>query len=208
MQFAASIDSVRSLTQISLRESCHTDTFPLTMNLFVANAEFDVRAGAFALGLAVLTRSYCGETASFPGPIGLEYARAIQVAVPQLLEVGTVNGFDRSLTTGDLDVVCFQARRERPKWTPTDGAAPMSIDWTGDVVDRAQRSSTGFHLGRYFTNFELVSDETTASIAIGLMHAGALCRNLVVPSPRDMPRDVERLREALSIVGITLHLAP
>ncbi len=208
MLISAKVDAELRVTTISLAESCHTDSFPIVQELFVAGAAFDTSSAAFALACVLLARRHIGEQLDFGGQaIGIETARAIRKICPQLEAVSPVNGLDRSHCTQELDISSGAARNDRFRVAGTDAVPLTHIDWSGDFVARQTRSSEGFCLGRYFTNAALVADECTVSIALALMHAGNACRSVYVQLPQDPPGlDHPRIREGLATVGIALHI--
>jgi hypothetical protein len=209
MRYRLTFDASLTSTSLELIENCHTDTTPLLRRIFFHNAEFDVSASASALAAALLTRNYCGELAEFERPVGVEYARAIGLLAVQLVGVSPINGLDRSHATAERDIICAPARLDRLAWSPSEGIPLMSLDWSGDFIVPGTNSSTGYRQGRYFTNAGVIADETTVSIAVGLMHSGGLCRNLIVPlTEAGSAARFEPVCAALELVGIALRLVP
>lgn len=204
------VDTKLQVTTITLAESCHTDSFPVVQELFVAGAGFDTGSVAFAIACSLLVRRHIGEQLDFGRqPVGIDTARAIRKICPQLETISPVNGLDRSHCTQELDVASGLARNGRFLVPGTDMVPLAHIDWSGDFVAHETRSSEGFCLGRYFTNAALVADELSVSIAIALMHAGNSCRNVYVQSPDErLDQDHLKIREGLAAVGIALHVLP
>lgn len=207
MHCVAKLEGGTGLLTIDIKENCHTDAMPLVQQITVDNAEFDIRSGAFALAVALLVRRYCGDVINLePGPLGLEYARAIGSLCERAVNVTPVAGLDRAHSTGELDVVCAPARMGSVVWTPPDTFPVLSVDWSGDPVEATSRRSQGHRQGRFFTNAALVTDETSVSIALGLMHAGSACRNLIVPAPKAAGKSFDEVARALAMVGVALQL--
>lgn len=210
MLITAKVDAELRVTTISLAESCHTDSFPIVQELFIAGAAFDTGSAAFAVACSLLARRHVGEQLDFGGQaVGIDTARAIRKICPQLEAVSPVNGLDRAHCTQELDIASGPARSDRFGVLGTDMVPLTRIDWSGDFVAHETRSSKGFSLGRYFTNAALVTDECSVSIALALMHAGNACRNVYVQWPQGAPgRDHLKIREGLATVGIALHILP
>ena len=210
MRYGAHVDAALSSVSLTVSETCYTDSLPLIPQLFFNNAEFDISSNVFALASVILTRDYCGEIAEFASPgVGVEFARAMGIVCAQILSVTPIKGLDRAHSTAELDIVCAPARLNGLDWAPRDGVPPVLLDWSGDFIAPGTRSSEGFRQGHVFTNAGLIASEAVVSIAIGLMHGGGLCRNLVVPfvGSAETAR-LEPVRRALDIVGIALSFAP
>lgn len=211
MRYEASVSSDLRLTHITLSESSHTDALPLVSEVFISDAEFDTESAAFTLACLILTRRFIGEDAAFAtAPVGIETARAARRICPSLESIGPVNGLDRSHCTGEIDVICRLAGGPRMlSLGHVDQVPIVEIDWSGDFVKRETRNSAGFTLGRYFTNAALVADDTTVSVALGLMHAGKLCRNLYVHQPAEpIVKSFEPVVAGLALVGVSLQFLP
>lgn len=208
MRYEATMTTDVSATTLRLSESCHTDSTPLVSEIFFNNAEFNVASVGFALGCLVLTRRFVGEQVEFASaPLGIEAAQAARALLPQLISAHPVNGMDRGQSTGELDIVCTPARQPSIWVESTDQVPIVPIDWSGDFVDPATRTSEGFRLGRIVTNAGLIADETSVSIAIGLMYSGKRCRSLHVRAASGaQAAEYEPICEALAMVGIALHV--
>jgi hypothetical protein len=207
MRYRATVDPLVSVTTLSLEESCHTDSTPLVSEIFFRNADFDTGSAAFAMACLILTRRFVGEDVAFARQtLGIETVRALRLMCPWVISLTPVEGMNRSHTRPELDVVCSPTRIGPLNVAPAGDTPLQHIDWSGDFVDRNTRRSAGFRLGRYFTNAGLVTDDTTVSIAVGLMHAGGLCRDLHVPAPPDGRADDYRtIQAALAVIGVSLN---
>lgn len=207
MRYVAGVDLEVSATTISLVESCHTDALPMVRELFFKNAEFDTGSAAFALACLVLTRDYVGEQAGFENArLGMAARNAAATMFPWLVNIEPVNAMDRGHALGELDIACGPARHAPLPVEPSGNVPLVMLDWTGDIADQQTRSSTGFRLGRYFTNAGLITDDVTVSIAIALMHGGHLLRNIHVRLPLELPsQPFLALKAGLQTMGIALH---
>lgn len=210
MRYEANVDHQVLATSLTLSENCYTDSLPLTTELFFKNAEFAIDSGAFSLACIILTRRHLGERADFDGRnVGIEFARAMHVVCSRLLGVEPVKGADRTPSTPEVDIACAPARLGPLKIDVADGLPLVRVDWSGDTVDRNRRNSQGFAYGRYFTNAGLIADDTSVSIAIGLMHGGMRCRRLFVAATPDVEAGgYADIAAALHVVGIQLVLVP
>lgn len=211
MRIKATYDGSRESLVLTLTSSTYTDAMPLVQRITVANARPDWKNGAFVLGCAILLHKHIGETLEFEGGpvVGSDFAEAIRTALSQVAQVTPLVPADRTLNLAEMDIASLPARR-RDLALPVDAVVPMmTVDWSGDFVPPGERRSTDAVAGRYFTNAGLVADETTVSIALGLIIGGSRIRRLVVPV--DGATDLalcQRLAPALAIAGIALELVP
>jgi hypothetical protein len=208
MRIKARYDQVQETILVTATGNCHTDAVPLVSELTIANARFDLKCSAFHLGCAILLRDYCGEVIEFEGAVvGPDFGEAIRMALRAPATVNAVDGLERSLTLGQVDVACFPARHRDIDW-PIDAEVPLVVaNWSGDFVPPGGRRATEQVIGRYFTNAGLIADETTVSIALGLMAGGNRLRRLLVPVPRGTStKAYDALVGSLAVAGIELVL--
>lgn len=210
MRYTARLDPLLGETQIEVESNCYTDALPLLRRILIRRQEVDIAAQSLALAAAILTVRHVGEQFEFAGlRIGSDYAEAIERVIGRRVVVANVDGLNRAISPGEIDVCCSPATEEARRTAPArmlDATPLTSIAWSGDFVDRTSRRSTGFAFGDYHTNAALFADPARVSIAIGLMHARDRCRTLSVPADKDELAGLAPIVEALRIVGVTLEL--
>jgi hypothetical protein len=81
------------------------------------------------------------------------------------------------------------------------------VNWSGDFVETAKRTSAGFQYGSVQTNAQFFADAFSVSVAVGILAGRDRCGTLHVPGATDCPKDHRALAEALRIVGIQLAAA-
>lgn len=208
MHYKASYSDNLGETNIELTSNTYADAWPMLRRIIFRKLPIDLNAQCLPLATAVLTRSYCGDVFEFAGiKIGSDYSEAIRTLLSPQANIVSVDGFNRTFSTGELDVMVSCAGKESPPPTQTSGAPLARIDWSGDFVDPATRSSAGFAFGSVQTNAAFFADPFSVSIAVGLLFGRDRCGHLFVAQPAADRRQYECVREALRIVGVTLHAA-
>jgi hypothetical protein len=212
MRYAARLDPLLGETQIDVESNCYTDALPLLRRILIRGQEVDLTSQGIALAAAILTAGQIGEQFEVSGlRVGSDYAEAIERVIGHRAIVANVDGLNRTISAGEIDLQCAPARdaagMPAPE-RPSDATPLASITWSGDFVDRTVRRSSGFTLGDYHTNAGLFADAARVSIAISLIHARDRCRTLWVPAREEQMAGLAPVIEALSIVGVTLELVP
>lgn len=212
MRFVPGVDGELGETRIEVVSNCYTDALPLLRHLRLRGTEIDLKTQSLPLACAVLMRRYCGDQFEYQGlKIGGDSAEAIGTVLARPVGIANVDGINRTISTGEIDILCRPAadfEAESALARPGGTTPVAAIDWSGDFVDRRTRRSTGFAFGRYHTNAAFFADEVLVSIAIGLIHGRDRVRTLHVPlPPGGTATDYEPIVAGLRIAGITLVLA-
>ncbi|WIJ24027.1 hypothetical protein [Devosia sp. RR2S18] len=210
MRYTATYDAALGETCVELTSNCYTDALPLLSTIIFRKQEVDLKSQSLALACAILTARYCGEVFEFDGiKIGGDYAEAIRMVLRPGVNINGVDGHFRTISTGDVDIVCEKAR--------ADGHAPIAnrlrdtvpltrVDWSGDFVARSTRSSTNHAFGQMHTNAEFFADQATVSTALALLHGRDRVRNIYVECPSNDATDLKPIASSLSTVAIGLEL--
>lgn len=211
MRYQATHNPALGEIRVEMTSNCYTDALPLVSTLIFRQAEFDLKSQSLALACAILTADYCGEVFEFVDmKIGGDYAEAIRMVLRPGVNINGVDGHYRTISTGDLDVVCEKAR--------ADGRAPMArrpqdtvpltrLDWSGDFVARGTRNSSNHAFGQLHTNAELFVSPATVSIVLGLLQGRDRVRNIYVERPANDERiDLNKISSALNAVAIGVEL--
>ena len=207
MRYSASFAETLGETRIEFTSNNYSDAFPLLRRLMFRKLPIDLHSQALPLACALLTEQYCGELFEFANvKIGNDYAEAIRTIIGREANVLNVDGLNRNLTSGELDVETDEARRSGPMLAPFDNTPLARIEWSGDFVDPVSRSSNGFVFGSAQTNAGFFANPFRVSIAVGLLFARDRCRNLCVRENGTPLREQNRIREALKIIGVSLKL--
>lgn len=209
MRIAPSHDAGVGETRLAIDTNCYTDALPLLQTLIIRGPEIDLSAQSLALACAILLGEHIGDQLEVAGiRIGGDYAEAIERAIGRRVVVSGVDGLNRTISPGELDLYCAPAALALRPPEPSrlvDTAPFAAITWSGDFVDTTTRRSDGFALGQYFTNAALFAGSTRVSIALGLIHARDRCRTLSVPAEGDVTEGgLHDLGQALRIVGVRL----
>jgi len=211
MKAEARYDEVLGETRVDVASNCYTDTLPLLPAILFRQGEFDLKSQSLPLAVAILTAPYCGEVFEFAGmKIGADYADAIRLLLRPGANINTVDGHHRTISTGELDLVCDKARIDRsapivPRLA--DAVPVIRLDWSGDFVFPETRSSALHAFGQVHTNAEIFADETRVSIALGLLYGRDRIRNLYVqPRAPEGLDGFDRIGTALARVGVELCL--
>lgn len=208
MHYKASYSDSLGETNIELTSNTYADAWPMLRRIIFRKLPIDLNAQCVPLATAVLTRSYCGDVFEFAGiKIGSDYAEAIRTLLSPQANIVSVDGFNRTFSTAELDVMVSRAGITAPPPLHNGGAPLARIDWSGDFVDTSTRSSAGYAFGSVQTNAALFADPFSVSVAVGLLFGRDRCGHLLVAQPATDRRQYECVREALRIVGITLHAA-
>jgi hypothetical protein len=181
--------------------------------VIIRRSEVDLKTQSLALACAILTAPYCGDQFEFAGlRIAGDYAEAITAVIGRPVSVLGIDGFNRAISPGEIDIACYPAglNADTAFTARLPDALPLTTtDWSGDFVDARTRRSAGSVLGEYYTNAGLFADDTLVSIAIGLIHGRDRCRTLFVPASDKGATDVmARMARALRIVGVSLEFVP
>lgn len=207
MRYAARHDPLTETVSITLEANCFLDSAPLVPVLEFHNAAFDTAGPEMALACAILTRAFCGDVFELEDvAITPDLAEAIRTILPQTPNVGPVNGMNRALWAGSIEVFAAPAGTAGGPHGGASGLPVMQVDWSGDFVDPGTLSGAGHRYGRYLTNAGLVADPVEVSIAVALLHAGAQCRRIAVPLGERDPACYLPIARALAIMSITLEL--
>lgn len=206
MRFNASYLETLGETRVELVSNTYSDAWPMLRRIVFRKLPIDLNAQSLPLAVAVLTRSYCGDMFEFGGmKIGSDYADAIRTLLGPQANIVNVDGFHRSFSTGEVDVMVGRAGKSAPSPAHV-GSAPLArVDWSGDFVDAESRSSSGFAFGAVQTNAAFFADAFSVSVAVGLLFGRDRCATLHVTETPGETADVEVIREALRIVGVTLE---
>lgn len=209
MRYAANYNEQLAETCIELASNCYTDSFPLLRRLLFRKMPVDLSCQSVALACAILTTRYCGDHFEYAGVrIGSDYAEAIRQIVDQNLNLSSVDGQARRLSSGEIDVLCDNAAAERKPLAISrlDDAVPLTtVTWSGDFVDAQTRSSKGFTFGMCHTNAGYFASELEVSVAVALLFGRDKARQIYVRGST-APDRVQRLREALRTVAIRLEV--
>ena len=209
MRYTPVIDARLGEVRIEIAADCYTDALPLLRHLQIRRLPVDLSCQSIALACALLTGERIGDHFEFAGmKIGGDYAEAIERVIGRRVVVAGVDGFDRTISSGDVDIHCAPAaaRSDVPDVRSATPIPFTNITWSGDFVARPSRRSTGFALGDYHTNAGLFADPTVVSIAIGLIHGRDRCRTLWVPATEGSSSRMDAITAALRIVGVTLEI--
>lgn len=211
MKFEASYDPVLGETRVELASNCYTDALPMLPVIIFRQQDIDLKSQSLPLAVAILTARYCGEVFEFAGTkIGVDYADAIRMVLREGANINNVDGHFRTISTGEVDVVCEKARGDRG--TPVVPRLPDTIpltrlDWSGDFVFPETRSSALHAFGQVHTNAEFFADQTRVSIALGLLYGRDRVRNLYVEGPaEDGVGELGGIGAALATVAVDLCL--
>lgn len=211
MRYIATLDVAMGETRIEMESNCYTDAYPMLRQLQFRKQDIDLTSQSLPLACAILTAAYCGDQFEFRGiRVGGDYAEALQKIIGRSVTVANVDGHNRAISTGEIDVFC--ERSSDPTRISDVRRLPDSVpfvrtDWSADFVDVRSRRSEQFAFGAYQTNAEIIADRTLVSIAVGVLHGRDRCRTLYVPvSPEGDARKYVSLHRALRTVGITLEL--
>lgn len=213
MRLNATYDDALGETQIELADTCYTDASPLVRRIVIRRADVDLKTQGLPLAAAILVAPFCGDQFEFAGTrIAGDYAEAIAMVIGRPVSVLGIDGFNRTISPGEIDIACYRAGTGAdtafaPR--PPDALPLTSTDWSGDFVDPRTRRSAGSALGEYYTNAALLADETLVSVAIGLIHGRDRCRTLIVPAPEKAGAErAARVARALRIVGVSVEFVP
>ncbi len=207
MRYSGSFAGTLGETRIELSANNYSDAFPLLRRLIFRKMPIDLRSQGLALACAVLTDKYCGDIFEFADiKIGNDYAEAIRTIVGRQLNILNVDGLNRSLSSGELDVWAGEAGRSNREAQPFDNIPMACVEWSGDFVNSASHSSKGFVFGATQTNAAFFAHPLRVSIAVGLLFGRDRCRNLYVPADNTPAKEQDKIREALKIVGVSLEL--
>ncbi|MGV3490082.1 MAG: hypothetical protein ACO1OG_02060 [Devosia sp.] len=206
MQYKASFVEALGETQVELVSNAYSDAWPMLRRLTFRKMPIDLGSQCLPLATAILTRNYCGDVFEFEGiRIGTDYADAIRALLSPQANVINVDGFNRSFATAEVDVMVNRAGKsaDQPQHT---GTAPLArVDWNGDFVDPQTRSSANFAFGAVQTNAMYFADPFSVSVAVGLLFGRDKTGRLIVSPPAADKKQLETIRDALRIVGITLE---
>lgn len=211
MKFQASYDADLGETRIDITTNCYTDALPMLSTIIFRQQEIDLKSQALPLACAILTAKYCGDSFEFVGTkIGNDYAEAIRMILGEHVNITSVDGHHRTISTGEFDIVCEKARadgRAPIAVRPKDTTALARIDWSADFVTPQARSSSQHAFGAYHTNAEFFADKTTVSIALALLHGRDRLRNLYVERAGDTPvANLNKISSSLNAVSVGLEL--
>ena len=211
MKAEASFDPVLGETRVALTSNCYTDALPMLPAIILRQEEIDLGSQSLALATALLIADHCGEVFEFAGMrIGADYADAMRMILRPGVNINAVDGHVRTISTGEIDLVCNKARADRSAPAPPrlpDAVPLMRLDWSGDFVFPETRSSAQHAFGQVHTNAQFFADETRVSIALGLLHGRDRIRNLYVQSGgENKPVDLDRIGAALALVAVELCL--
>jgi hypothetical protein len=206
MQYKASYFELLGETRIDLVSNAYSDAWPMLRRLTFRKMPIDLEAQCLPLATAILTRNYCGDVFEFAGvKIGSDYADAIRALLSPQTNVVNVDGFNRTFSTAEVDIVVNRAGKAATL-PPNGGAAPLArVDWSGDFVDQQTRSSANFAFGAMQTNALYFADPFSVSVAVGLLFGRDRCGTLFVSPAATDRKQYEAVREALRIIGITLE---
>ena len=206
MLYKASYLETLGETCIDLSSNAYSDAWPMLRRLVFRKIPIDRTAQCLPLACAILTRNNCGDSFDFAGiRVGSDYAEAIRTVLGSRTNIVNVDGFNRTFSTGEVDVIVNRAGT--PPASPQHQArAPLArVDWSGDFVDPQTRSSAGFAFGAVQTNAAFFADPFSVSVAVGLLFGRDRCGNLHVAEPAIDARQYDTICEALRIIGVTLH---
>ncbi len=204
MRYTATYHAPLGETRIDLVSNTHTDGVPLLNRLFFRRTTIDLNAQSLPLAVAILTSDLCSEVFEFGNiKIANDYAAAIRHVLGPDVAISNVDGLNRNLSTGELDVIAGRAG-EIGTIRPAGDLASSRVDWNGDFVSVDARSSASFSFGSVQTNALYFAGATRVSIAIGLMAGRDKIRTLYVPGRLD--QELEVIGTALFMVGIELQL--
>lgn len=205
MLYKASYFEPLGETRIELVANSHSDSWPMLRRLIFRKTPIDLGTQSLPLAAAILTRAYCGDVFEFAGiKIGSDYADAIRVLLPAQANVVNVDGFNRSFSTGEVDVAVNRAGKAATSESHAGNIPLARVDWSGDFVDVTTRNSAGFAFGTVQTNAALFADPFSVSVAVGLLHGRDRCGKLFVSPPATDRRHYDAVSQALRIVGVTL----
>lgn len=212
MKFASAYDQGAGLISLTGSDNCDTDSWPLVPQVFFRHyqATYDPEMGAIAS--AILFSSCCGSVAEFQGArIGIDAAKAIRTAVPQIDDVLPVEGLKREIGLGVSSIMVGDTASmfNRPAGSDRFVKAARAVTWSGDFVSSANRQSDVHVGGDVFTNASLVAGKTSVSVALALLIAGRRLREIFIPAPSpDETETVDRIGRGLEFVGIKLRTVP
>ena len=146
MKYQIAVDNALGETRITMSSNNYTDALPLVGTLILRKQDIDTKSQGLPLALALLTASYCGDTFEIEGMrIGNDYAEAIRRVIGRDVQVMGVDGMQRKISTGEVDIQVEKASavtRSNPAERPDDNVPLARLDWSGDPVDTASRNST------------------------------------------------------------------
>ncbi len=210
MKCVISFNAALGETAVSFESNCHTDTLPLIKSALFRRQPVNAASQSFALAMAILVADYCGDYFEAGNiAIGADYADAIRQVLGKQANLTPTNPLHRSLATHDLEVACAQAGEANSfQALATEGrSVPLStVTWSGDFVHSERRNSDNNQIGTYFTNATLLTDQTSLSVAIALIHGEDHAGRIYVPRPEEgIGKRHGQLAEALQAVAISLH---
>ena len=196
-------------TAIRFESNCHTDKLPLIKCALFRRQPINTESQSFALAMAILMTDYCGDYFEVSElAIGSDYADAVRRVLGKHVNLTPVSPMHRALATYDLDVACAPVNMSSGLSALTTEESPVSLStvtWSSDFVDRETRHSRNSQIGTYFTNATLLTDPTSLSVCVALIHAEDHAGRIYIPRPAD---GIEKrhvvLAEALQSVAISL----
>jgi hypothetical protein len=210
MRYQAVIDEALGETRIELSSNCYTDAFPMVRSILFRKQDIDLKSQSLPLACAILTSKYCGDHFEFVGMrIGNDYADAIRSVLGPSTNIAGVDGHQRAIAVGEVDIFSARATLDRhePPQRPGDTVAYSETTWSGDFVSRDTRNSAGHVTGAYWTNAELFADEDTVSVAVALIHGRDRCRTVYVPGRSGGAASrMEPIQDALFAVSVGLEI--
>ena len=210
MKCVVSVNAALGETAISFESNCHTDTLPLIKQVLFRRQPVNTASQSFALAMAILAADYCGDYFEVANlAIGSDYADAIRQVLGKHINLNPTNPMHRSLATHEVEVACGRADQIRrfTAMTADQRAVPLStVTWSADFVDPETRTSHNNQIGTYFTNATLMTDATSVSVAVALMHGEDHAGRIYVPRPSGtLGKRHGMLVDALQAVAISLH---
>lgn len=203
MRYTASHVGSLGEVRIDVASNCYSDALPLLQQIWFRKLPVDFQSPTLALAAAILTADYCGSVFDFAGvKLGEDYAEAIRTVLGGSVIVQNVDGLNRALTTGELDIVVGRAGQPLPAVTPSDATPVVRLDWSGDFVDRGTATSAGFFFGAVQTNAHHFSNDARVSIATALLFGKEKCRDIYVAEPA---RNWTQVSSALHGIGVGIR---
>jgi len=184
MKFTIETNEPLGETRVVMTSNCYTDAFPLVNSIILRKQDIDTKQQILPVAVALLVANYCGEVFEFEGiRIGNDHADAIRRIIGRDVSVLNVDGMQRTVSTGEIDIQCEKATGRMPvreALRPDDTTPFLKLDWSGDPVSIYSRNSWNSAQGMIHTNAALFADDVTVSVAMALIYGRGAVRTIHV----------------------------